>query len=461
MPIITVPIVSKALGPQGLGTYGYVNSITTYFVMVAGLGLSVYGAREIARKRDNRQQLSHAFWEIQLFNMMICSIVLVVFLIVTHFFQYANFYQIQVLVIIGTFLDISWYYQGIEDFKKISLANITVKVLTLLLIINLVKNKNDLGNYFFIQSSSTLISQTILWLFVLKKISFVRISFKEVFSHLKPALTYFIGKIYVQLYTTMNTTLLGTLGSTVLVAYYINSRQIATIIITLIGVLDSVLVPRLTNMFEKGDEKQMLSIMKKSLHLNFFLTIPGMFGIIATNVKLVDWFFGDKFENIKVFVPLLAPLVVLIPLGTAMNRQYLIPRGRVKDLNRSLMIGGIVGLSLNLLLIPKLGIYGGIIATLAAEGFVAFYRVYKLYKETNFRYNYLLIAKILIASVMMLCIVEIVTRNMFSSPLTTLLQVIIGILSYTIMITLLGGNIVLTWIKEARAKMGKNKLLKK
>ncbi|EOS7728222.1 oligosaccharide flippase family protein, partial [Enterococcus hirae] len=40
MPIITVPIVSKALGPGGLGIFNYTNSITQYFVLVASLGIS-------------------------------------------------------------------------------------------------------------------------------------------------------------------------------------------------------------------------------------------------------------------------------------------------------------------------------------------------------------------------------------------------------------------------------------
>ena len=64
LPIITIPIVSKALGPSGIGTYNYTNSIAQYFVLIAGLGVGVYGNREIAIAREKKDTLSQKFWEL-------------------------------------------------------------------------------------------------------------------------------------------------------------------------------------------------------------------------------------------------------------------------------------------------------------------------------------------------------------------------------------------------------------
>ncbi|EKQ3641860.1 oligosaccharide flippase family protein, partial [Enterococcus faecalis] len=67
-PIITIPIVSNSLGSEGVGTYNYIGSIVSYFVMVAGLGLSNYGIREIASVRENSDQRNKCFWELETLN---------------------------------------------------------------------------------------------------------------------------------------------------------------------------------------------------------------------------------------------------------------------------------------------------------------------------------------------------------------------------------------------------------
>lgn len=61
MPLITVPIVSHALGASGVGQYSFANSIAQYFVLVAALGLPLYGTIEIAKARDSKKELSQEF----------------------------------------------------------------------------------------------------------------------------------------------------------------------------------------------------------------------------------------------------------------------------------------------------------------------------------------------------------------------------------------------------------------
>ena len=48
LPIITTPYLSRVLGSEGIGIYGYTISIVTYFTLIGALGISKYGQREIA-----------------------------------------------------------------------------------------------------------------------------------------------------------------------------------------------------------------------------------------------------------------------------------------------------------------------------------------------------------------------------------------------------------------------------
>lgn len=55
-PLITFPYVSRVLQSENLGKYNFSQSIITYFIMIAGLGISQYAIREGAKYRDNREK---------------------------------------------------------------------------------------------------------------------------------------------------------------------------------------------------------------------------------------------------------------------------------------------------------------------------------------------------------------------------------------------------------------------
>lgn len=430
LPLITVPIVSTALGPRGIGIFNYTSSITNYFVLVAGLGLANYGVREIASVRENKEALSRKFWELEYLNIFIAVGILAVFFLITPNLDYSQYYLIESLMIIAALLDISWLYIGLEDFGKISLANFVVKVISFMLIVYLVHDEEDLWKYIFIQSMSVLLSQCILWLPLRNKVSCMLVPLKDIWYHFIPACHYFISKIAITLYTNLNKTLLGVFGTAAAVGFYSNSLTLVTILVTLVTSVDEALLPRMSSLNAKGDEKQMYTILQKTIHLSMYFTIPLMFGIVVISNHLVDWFFGYKFNFIKSIIPIFAPLIVIMPLGISIARQYLVPRGEIKSYNLSVIYSAIISVIINIILVPKYGIYGSIIATMVSETLVTIIRVVELLKNTTFRFEYGRIMKIILCSGIMAVVVFYLTNSWPSSVLTTLLQGLLGVVIY-------------------------------
>lgn len=448
LPIITVPIISKALGPSGVGKYNYTYSITSYFVLFAGLGLANYGVREIASVRDNKERLSRKFWQLEGMNIITASVVLILFYLITFFLRYRQLYLVESVMVITSLLDISWFFIGVEDFKKISVANVLVKLISFVLIVLFVNQSSDLLIYVSIISFSTLISQSVLWFFLFKKISFVVVSLREMVQHILPALHYFISKIAISLYTNLNKTLLGIFSTAVFVGYYSNSLTFITMIVTLMTTLDEVLLPRMSNLYASKKKKSLERLLQISIHTSLFVTIPTMFGILVTNDKIVSWFFGSKFDFIKTLVPFFASLVIIMPLGVSIARQYLVPEGKIRNYNISVIVAAIISIVLNLILIPKIGIWGAVIATLSAETINTCIRLFELKTQTSFKFNWCLISKYTISAVIMYIVVDVVTKNFSPTILTTLIQAGLGCVVYFVCVTLLRGNIVLKIVKH-------------
>lgn len=448
LPIITIPIVSHTLGVSGVGLFNYITSIVSYFVLFAGLGLANYGIREIATVKESIESRSKKFWELELFNIIIIICVLVIFIIFLNFVPNRIFFFVSGISIFATIFDITWFYYGTQDFKHITLINIFIKLLSFFAILFFINTKDDLLTYFFIQSISVLFSNISLWFFLRKKIIWIKPTLKRAFSHLKPALHFFIGKISITLYTTLNKTLLGFFGTTIFVGLYSNSLQLISMMVVLIGVIDTVLMPHMTSLFVNNEEENVIRIMEHTIDLQFFFSIPIMFGIIATNEKIIPWFYGNEFSYLQKTIPVLAPLIVIMPLGVSIARQYLMPKNKIKKFNISIVVAGIVSVIVNLLLIPSIGIWGAIIATVVSESIVTLIRVTDLLKNTSFKFRKNNILFYFLSGILMYSCVVFFTRNLSASIITTCTQGIIGVVVYLLITTIFRKNPIYEFLNQ-------------
>lgn len=448
MPIITIPIVSKALGPEGIGTYNYTNSIAQYFVLLAGLGVITYGNREIAMAWNKKQNISRLFWEIFLFK-AICAIgILLGYFFVVSFFDNKIFFYAQSLIIIAVLFDVSWFFMGIEDFKKISLANLIVQLSTFVLIVFLVEDANDVLLYTVIQTAGILLSHTLVWIFLKEHVSFVKVSIKEAMSHFSGSVNFFIPQVSILLYTNLNKTLLGFFIGNVAVGYFSNSLQLNTVFITVITTLDVVLLPHMSGLFAKNNHSEIIRTMEKTIHLQLFFSIPIAFGMLTVYDKLVPWFFGPDFLFINKVIPWFTILIIIMPLGMAISRQYLMPIGRIKEYNKSVMIGAIINVFSNLVLLPTIGFFGVVISNILAELFVTITRTKSFLKDTNFKFKLKKINIYVFSGLVMCIITRLLTHNMGPSLLTNIIQVTIAVPIYLVLTSLSKENPLLEFIQK-------------
>ena len=112
LPIITTPYVSRVLGASGVGTYSYTNSITQYFILIGCIGLNLYGQREIAYYQNDLNTRNRTFFELFFLRCitLIISVVVFYFTMIMNS-KYSFIFIIQILDIIASIFDISWFFQ--------------------------------------------------------------------------------------------------------------------------------------------------------------------------------------------------------------------------------------------------------------------------------------------------------------------------------------------------------------
>ena len=370
LPLITTPYVSRVLGAQTLGIYSYTLSVSAFFILFGSLGIAMYGQREIAFVRDNREKRSSTFWEIVILRAitMLAAIVIFYIAFVTGNNDYRMYYRILLLELIGNVLDISWFFQGLEDFRKTVTRNMAVKLLSVICIFVFVRSGEDLPAYFLIYVLSILAGNLSLWLYLPKLIFGPRHAKLHIFRHFKPTVALFIPQIAIQVYTILDRTMIGAIiADKSEVGYYDQAQKIVKMLLTVVTSLGTVLMPRIAHTYASGDMEKVHDYMRKSFRAVFFLSFPLIFGIISVSEAFVPAFFGAGYDKVKILMPVISPILFLIGMSNVTGTQYLLPTMRQKEYTISVLAGSGVNFCMNALMIPHFGAFGASIGTVIAE----------------------------------------------------------------------------------------------
>lgn len=439
LPLITIPYLSRVLGAEPIGIYGYTVSIVTYFILFGTLGISMYGQREIAYIQQEKKKRSKIFWEIVIIRSVTLSIsTLLFYYIYGRTGEYAIYYKILIIQLVANLFDISWLFQGLEEFDKTVVRNLIVKSLSIVLIFILVKTPQDLWKYFVIYVGAELVGNLTLWLYIPKYIEKIKIKELEFRKHLKPVMSLFLPQIAIQIYTVLDKTMIGIITEDMAeVGYYEQAQKIVKATLTVITALQLVMNSRIANAYANKDNKEVKECLKKSFNFVWFLAIPMMFGLMAITPKLVPWYYGEGFDGVIAILIATVPIILAIGLNGVTGIQYLVQIGKQKIFTISVTVGAIANAILNFILINLFKGVGAAIASVTAE-LIIFAIQLKYFKEQFSIIEILKLAtKCFISGIVMFIVVLNMAYFMEISIINTIIQIVTGGLIYILMLVLL------------------------
>lgn len=455
LPLITAPYISRTLGAENIGIYSYTTSISAYFILFGSLGVNLYAQREIAFHQIDKKENSKTFIEIVILRTITMLISIAIFYIIfVKNVQYRYFYKILIVELVAQCFDISWFFCGLEEFKKTVSRNLIVKCISVVSIFLFVKTPEDLDSYFWIYVLSTLIGNISLWFYLPKYLNRIKVRELNLIKHLKPMLVMFIPEIAIQVYTILDKTMIGAIWEDKSeVGFYEQSEKIIKLLLTVITSLGTVLLPRIASCFANNRKQEVFNYIKKSFNFVYILAFPMVFGIIAVADKFVPLFFGPGYDEVVVLMSVISPIILFIGMSNVIGRQYLLPTKRQKQYTISVIIGAIVNLIMNSFLIWKYGALGASIGTVIAEFSVTLSQIIFVRKDFNIKVILKISIKYLISSVIMFFICKLIGLIPIKDILSIIIQVCVGVIVYVFMLLILNDKFTLDILKQIRSKL--------
>ena len=450
IPLITTPYLSRVLGADGIGTISFAESIVSYFVLFGTFGITIFGQREISYVQDSVEKRSQAFWETKCLEFITAGTALLLYIpFALSRPQNRIIYLFLSFNIIAVIFDVTWFFQGLEEFGKIVLRNFLFKLINVIYIFVFIKTKNDMVWYAFGPAFLSFLSNLSLWLYLPQYIQAPDWAIINPFRNFKIVLALFVPTIAFSITAVLDKTMIGMITKSAFEnGYYEQAMKICRITLTLVTALGTVMIPRIGYLFSKGEDAQVKAYIYRGYRFVWFIGIPLSFGILGTASNFVPWFFGEGFEKVIPLLGILGFLIISNGISNVTGVQYLIPTKRENLFTKTVFIGALINFTLNSFLIYFYKSVGAAIASIIAETCVALIQIYILRQELSIRTIFFSAWKYLLAGGLMLILLRALGSFLSPSVIHTAIMALAGAALYFAALTIMKDDFFLSNLRN-------------
>ncbi len=369
-PFVTGIYVARILLPSSIGQVAYAQNIAQYFVILAFLGIPTYGLREISKARDNNEDLNRVYSELFFLNLISTAVFTCIYLIlifsVPGLRDHYPLYLITGLAIAFNALDNSWLYEGLEEFKFISIRNLIFKILSFILLLIFVRSTDDVYIYALITVAGTA-GNNLLNIIFSKKFIRLQVHGLNIKRHLKPVLMLVIVNLAIEIYTLVDTTMLGIFCPKENVAYYSYGSKINKIFLQIVNSFTMVIVPRIALYYKEGKFEEFNQLLTNTLKIILILSVPLIIGIQFVSEFFICKVYGEAYLNSSYVLRILSAVLLISPIGYLLGSRVILSVGKEWKMAICVGAGAVVNVIGNLILIPRFKEYGASVASVIGE----------------------------------------------------------------------------------------------
>lgn len=452
-PVIILPYISRILGVKNIGVFNLVDSFAQYFIMFAALGIPIYGIRAISQaSTKSKEDLNETFSELITVQTILTLILMVVYYGFVYFnptvIKYQEYYILGSVQFLMGIFSVEWFFQGIENFKFISIRTFFIKVASILCIFIFINKISDAYLYYVINTIFFIVIAVLNIAMLYKNVKFVFPKTKNLKKHIKPLLTFFTTKFVISVYVSFSIILIGFLSTEKEVGFFTLAYKAYNVVIALITTIPIVIISKATVLIQNKDFDSYKTLIEKVFTFIIVLGIPAIFFTFLYAENIVYILGGHEFLYSSISLKILSVLILVIALSNIFALNILTPLKKEKYFLRSALTGMVLSILLNVFLIPKYGSVGASISLLIAEIVVFIILIYYCNKTFVFNFNVKNIIWYSISCLPFIPIYYFINTYVGSSFFVILIGSIISLLLYyCIIIFLLKDNLLVSYHK--------------
>lgn len=370
-PLITVPYISRILGSENVGKVNFVNSIVSYFILLASLGVSTYAMRECSRVKEDKVELERVSSEIFSINIIAMLTSYIVLFVLANssekLMQYRMLIFILSLNIVGGVIGTDWLNMAVGDFKYIAIRTMIFQFISVALMFIFVRKPGDYFAYAVILVISNSGAQ-IINIIYRKRYCNICFTFSLNFGkHFKPIILLFSLLLAQTLQSNIDITVLGYIKSDREVGQYSMAVKLYTTVEKIISAVAYVLIPEISTLYVKKEFSRISKLLNDTLLIIMTLAVPFTVGLFMLSKEILVIICGYDYKPAALSLSILS-LAMLVNLfgGSFFGNLILLPEAREMQFMMACAISSAFNFVTNMLIIPVLGMSGAALTTLGS-----------------------------------------------------------------------------------------------
>lgn len=385
LPLITFPYLTRVLGPDKYGLIAFALAFIGYFQILTDYGFNLSATREISIHRDDDNRISHIFGSVMVtkFFLMILSFI-IMFVIVFSFEKFRGDWLLYFLtfgLVIGNLLLPTWFFQGMEKMRYISILNIIISILYTSLVFIFIKNSSDYLYVPLINSIGTIVVGFYSLNLIKRQfnVHFYKPSLMDIKFQLKEGWHLFLSSIAISLYITSNRFILGFFVSNTVVGYYAVAETIVRALQGLITPISQSIYPYFSKLQSKNRSKAIVQLKKILILIGIMSFILSVILVLCSPL-LVELLAGNEYLASIPLLQILVFIIFAVAVNNILGIQGLVAFGYQKKFSKIVLFAGIIHIFILIGLIYILGSTGAALAVVITELIICLLMYFSLKK---------------------------------------------------------------------------------
>lgn len=373
-PLITMPYLARVIGVDGFGKIAFASAIITWFQTITDWGFNYTATRDVAKNRDNTDEVSNIFSTVFWARCTLMIISLIILLVLVAFIP---IFRENVAVILVTFLLIpghimfpDWFFQALEKMQYITIFNIVIRLFFTVAVFVCIKSADDYLIQPLLVSLGYLFSGAIALYVIMRKWHYRlhKSSVKDIFTTIRRSTDVFLNNLMPNLYNSFSVILLGMFGGQVANGLLDAGSKFVNLLQQFVSVLSRTFFPYLSRNIDKH---------KVYVQLNLAISLCASVALFVMADWLIGLFFTEAFAGAVLILRIMSVSILFNALSNIYGTNYLIIVGQEKALRNMTMLASVIGFAISFPLIYFYGAIGAAITITATRGVLGLFIMLK------------------------------------------------------------------------------------
>lgn len=363
IPLLTMPILSRALGSSAYGELLLCMTILIFGHTIIDYGSHFTGVREVARNRELMWKVRYLYKTVQGLRIILATIYYLIICCYVTLFDLGALeliiYVISPLYLLGYALTPIWFFQGMGLASKALIISLLAKLFHLFYILLLVRSPEDLYKVVLSLAVPIMLSGFYLSFLCNKLFAVGQPTYKRFFKDIKLGSSVFVGLLAPNLYNSLPIILLGTIYPPIEFAKFAVASKLITVIITIQNTVAKSVYSIVTQV--KYD------VVYRLIFIYFFITVIPVAVLYYYGNEIINIFLGEEFGGANEYLLILALGAIFLGMSNAITKGFILPNGLDKIYRNISIRVSVFSTIISTYLIYNYGLLGGAVSLTCAR----------------------------------------------------------------------------------------------